>query len=160
MELGERMTTRNPQAAMTPAQLARREFKSSLPRKIRNHRLTAMEALGETFTLIDRFRGMATQRGLDVSTVQAALVYSLPETAPEVFEHTEPLPMPSRIGGFCEAIVGLDRPLFLGLLFVQEDPDAVGTKYQRVLFCAQFMAGPEVEGRLLAARKRQQMGVN
>ena len=147
---------------MTPAQVARRKFKSSLPRKIENRRLTAVEALGETFGLFERFRGMVAEEGVDPSTTQAGLVYCLPESNPAVFVATVPLPEPSasEIAKFCELILALDRPLFLGTIFVQEDPDAESAKYKRVAFCGQFMGGPEAEGRLLAARKRQVGGAD
>jgi hypothetical protein len=36
---------------MTPGQVARRKFKSALPRKAQNRLLSPMQALGETFTL-------------------------------------------------------------------------------------------------------------
>jgi hypothetical protein len=147
---------------MTPAQVARRKFKSSLPRKIENRRLSAMEALGETFRLFDRLRSMVAEEGVDPSTTQAGLVYCLPESNPGVFAATVPLPEPSasEIAKFCKRIMALDRPLFLGVIFMQDDPDADNIKYKRVVFVAQFMGGPEAEGRLLAARKRQQMGAD
>jgi hypothetical protein len=147
-------------AMMTRAQVARRKFKSALPRKILNRRLSAMEALAEVFTLFDRFRGMVAEQGLERDTVQAGLVYCLPESDPSVFAATVPLPKPSEIGPFVEKVTALDRPLFLGAFFSQEDPDTDNPIYKRVMFCAQFMGGPEAEGRLLAARKRQHFRTN
>ena len=77
-------TSTNPlDARMTPAQIARRKFKATLPRKIHNRRLSAMEALGETFTLLDRFRGMVTEQKQDPDvTLHAALAYCQPEADP------------------------------------------------------------------------------
>jgi hypothetical protein len=147
---------------MTPAQVARRKFKSSLPRKIENRRLSPMEALGETFRLFDRFRGMVEEEGVDPNTTQAALVYCLPESKPEVLAMTVPLPKPgpTEMVNFCKRVMSVDRPLFLGVIFLQEDPDADNAKYQRVAFVVQFMSGPDAEGRLLAARERQRLGTN
>lgn len=145
-------------AKMTPAQVARRKFKSTLPRKIENRRLSAMEALGETFTLFDRFRGIVAEAGQDPDlTLHAALAYCLPESDPD--------PDPARlgkvihlrrrplVGDFCNEVMELDRPLFLGVVFTQFDPDTKSPNYKFASFCAQFMAGPEADSRLLYARK-------
>src|ERR1035441_5978208 len=83
---------------MTPAQVARRKFKSGLPRKIENRRLSSMEALGETFTLFVRFRDLVAAEGVDPNTVQAGLVYCQPESHPETFEAMVRLPEPPKIG--------------------------------------------------------------
>ncbi|MGB8095890.1 MAG: hypothetical protein WCF17_01970 [Terracidiphilus sp.] len=163
MELKEAPVSKHPDSMMTPAQIARRKFKSSLPRKLDNRRLSAMEALGATFSLFDRFRAMVAAEGVDPNTTQAGLVYVLPESNPAVFAATITLIDPSgpEIAAFSMRVTALDRPLFLGVLFMQEDPDPdVNPDYKRVAFCAQFMGGPEAEGRLLAARKRQQLGTN
>ena len=139
---------------MTPAQIARRKFKSSLPRKIENRRLSAMEALGETFTLVDRFRGMMAEQNVDPDkTLHAALAYSLPESDPGTLAATLLLPGPSGLGKFCNDVVGLDRPLFLGVVFVQVDLDTDNPAYRAVSFVAQFVGGPEAEGRLFYAQK-------
>jgi hypothetical protein len=159
----EATVSKHPDSMMTSAQIARRKFKSSLPRKIENRRLSAMEALGETFRLFDHFRDAVANEGVDPSTAQAGLVYCLPESNPGVFAATVPLPEPSasEIAKFCKRVMALDRPLFLGVIFVQEDPaPKCSREYKRVAFVAQFMGGPEAEGRLLAARKRQQMGAD
>jgi hypothetical protein len=145
---------------MTSAQIARRKFKATLPRKIQNRRLSAMEALSEVFGLFDRLRGLVAERGLSADSVQAGLVYCLPESDPGVFAATIPLPEPSKIGAFCEKVMALDQPLFLGVFFRQEDSDTNNPAQKAVIFTAQFIAGPEAEGRLLAARKQQQIGSN
>jgi hypothetical protein len=146
---------RHPDSMMTPAQIARRKFKSGLARKIENRRLSAMEAIGATFTLLDQFRGLVTEEKQDPETVYAAIAYSLPESDPATLVHTITVPGPSKIGKFCEKVIALDRPLFLGVVFVQVDPDTDNRAYKAVSFVAQFMGGPEAEGRLLVAQKRE-----
>lgn len=140
---------------MTSAQVARRKFKSTLPRKVQNRRLSAMEALGETFTLFDRFRNMVREQGQNPDKMlRAGLAYCLPESDLSMLAATtRPLPGPSEIGAFCNEVMALDRPLFLGVVFVQFDPDTDNPEYESIAFVAQFMGGPEAEGRLLFARK-------
>lgn len=139
---------------MTSAQIARRKFKSSLPRKIENRRLSAMEALGETFTLFDRFRTMVAEEGQNPDvTLHAALAYCQPEADPAMLATTLLLPGPAKVGKFSGEIVELDRPLFLGIVFIQLDPDTDNPNYKWVSFCAQFLAGPEADGRLMFAQK-------
>lgn len=139
---------------MTRAQVARRKFKSSLPRKIENRRLSAMGALGEAFKLFDRFRGMVVEEGQDPdTTLHAALAYCLPESEPATLGkviHLRKLPW---VGDFCNEVMALDRPLFLGVVFTQFDPDTENPNYKFASFCALFMGGPEAEGRLLYARQ-------
>lgn len=147
-------------AKMTPAQVARRKFKSSLPRKVENRRLTAMEALGETLTLFDRFRGVVSEHGQDPDkTLHAALAFCLPESDRAMLGATLLLPGPSRIGDFCNEVMNLDRPLFLGVVFIQLDPDTEDPSYKWASFCTQFVSGPEAEGRLLYARKMFLTGI-
>lgn len=139
---------------MTRAQVARRKFKSTLPRKIENRRLSPLEALGETFTLFDRFRGMVGEQGPDPDvTLHAALAYCLPESDPAMLGDTLLIPGHSNVGGFCDGVMKLDRPQFLGVVFIQLDPDTNDPKYKWVSFCAQFMGGPEAESRLHYAQK-------
>lgn len=154
-------TSTNPlDARMTPAQIARRKFKATLPRKIHNRRLSAMEALGETFTLLDRFRGMVTEQKQDPDvTLHAALAYCQPEADPAMLGATVILPGTAGIGEFCDGVMKLDRPLFLGLVFIQVDLDTDNPAYKTACFCAQFMGGPEAEGRLLYAQKTYLLGI-
>lgn len=147
-------------ARMTPAQIARRKFKSSLPRKVENRRLSAVAALGELFTLLDRFRGTVAEalRTPDaVKTIYAALVYCLPESKPAMLADTLPVPEPggTSFGAFCEEAMALDRPLFLGVVFVQVDPHAENSAYKAVSFVTQFMGGPEAEARLHYAQEKE-----
>ena len=150
---GEKEQGINPlDSTMTPAQVARRKFKSSLPRKIENRRLSAMEALGETFTLVEKFRGMIAEEGVNPDkTLHVALAYSLPEAG--TLAATLLLPGQSGLGKFCNEVVALKRPLFLGVVFIQVDFDTSNPAHQAVSFCAQFTGGPEAEGRLLFAQK-------
>ena len=46
----------------------------------------------------------------------------------------------------------IDKPLFLGVMFLQHDPDTNKPEYKDRVFVAPFMTGPEAEGRLIAAR--------
>lgn len=142
---------------MTPAQIARRKFKSSLPRKTQERRLSAMEALGEVFTLLDRFRTiLAEQNGPDPNqTIYAALAFYLPETDPAMLADTLTVPEPGKIGPFCDKVMALDRPRFLGLVFVQMDPNTDKRAYRAVSFAVPFMTGPEADGRLQTAQQME-----
>lgn len=139
---------------MTRAQVARRKFKSTLPRKIENRRLSALEAIGETFKLFIRFREILTEQGVDPDiTLNAGLAYCLPESDPAMLGTAVLIPGPSNVGAFCDGITKLDRPLFLGMVFIQLDPDTDDRKYKWASFCTQFMGGPEAESRLQYAQK-------
>jgi hypothetical protein len=146
---------------MTPAQIARRKFKSSLPRKIENRRLSAQAALGELFTLLDRFRSMIETEMHSAEageTLMAALVYCLPESKPAMLADTLTVPDADNaklFGDFCRSVLALDRPLFLGVVFLQVDPDAQRSTYRAVSFVTQFMTGPEAEGRLRYAQEKE-----
>ena len=140
---------------MTPAQVARRKFKSALPRKPQNRILSPMQALGATFTLLDDFQGyiMAEKQKMDAAkTVYAALAYSLGDKT-----NTLTVPDPEKIGPFCDTVMRLERknPLFLGVVFVQVDPDAKNTLYKAVSFVVQFMSGPDAEARLRVAQEKE-----
>jgi hypothetical protein len=151
--------SKHPDSMMTPAQIARRKFKSMLPRKPQNRSLSPMQALGELFTLLDQFRGMvrAEKQSMDAAqTIYAALAYALPGTAKLALALTVPEPG-KKVGPFCEAVMGLERksPVFLGVVFVQVDPDAENTAYKAVSFVVPFMSGPDAEARLLFAQKEE-----
>jgi hypothetical protein len=142
---------------MTPAQIARRKFKSMLPRKPQNRTLAPLQAIGEAFTLLAQFCEMVSAEGQRMNpqrTVYAALAYTLPGIARLALTLT--VPEPEKIGPFCETVLGLERkkPIFLGVVLVQVDPDAKGT-YHSVSFVVPFMSGPDVEARLLYAQKEE-----
>lgn len=149
-------------ATMTRTQVVRRKFKSSLPRKIENRVLSQMEALGKTFELFERLRNEMAAAGLDRDDAQAGLIYCQPETPGEerVLARTVALPKPGgdEIQKFCDEVWKLDKPLFLGILFYQSDPDAAKPDQRGVFFVCPLMAGPEAEGRLIAARNQQAQG--
>lgn len=152
----EATVSKHPDSMMTPAQIARRKFKSMLPRKTQNRTLSPMQALGETFMLLDQFRGMvrAEKQRMDAAkTVYAALAYTLPSATRLAL--TLSVPEPGKIGPFCETVMGLERksPLFLGVVFVQVDPDADNPAYKAVSFVVPFTSGPDAEARLLYAQK-------
>ncbi len=157
----KREVSKHPDSMMTPAQVARRKFKSSLPRKIENRRLSAEAALGEAFTLLDRFRGIIVEElrvPEAVKTLYAALVYCLPESKPAMLADTLSVPEPGMkkaFGAFCEQVMSLERPQFLGVVFVQIDPHAKNTEYKAVSFVTQFMCGPEAAARLHYAQEKE-----
>lgn len=140
-------------AKMTPAQIARRKFKSGLPRKPQNRRPSAMEALGSLFTLLDQFAGLIAEQGQDPDkTLHAALAFHSPDS-PSVAD-VATLPNRSGLGKFCDAVMELSNPVFLGVVFVQVDPDPdVKPAYKFVSFCVPFAGSPEDTGRLLTAQK-------
>jgi hypothetical protein len=144
-------------ATMTKTQVVRRKFKSALPRTIKNRVLSKMEALARTMELFDRLRSEMKAAGLDENNVYAGLIYCQPETKgmERVLANVVVLPKPGDIAAFCDGVMGLDKPLFLGVLFAQRDPDATKAAYKNVVFVWPFMLGPEAEGRLLAARTQQ-----
>jgi hypothetical protein len=153
-----RQMSKHPDSMMTPAQIARRKFKSMLPRKIENRTLSPMQALGETFTLLDKFRDMvqAEKPRMDpAKTVYAALAYTLPNAVKLAL--TLPVPDPGKIGPFCESVFGLARknPTFLGLVFIQVDLDTKHPEYKAVSFVVPFKTGANAEARLHFAQKEE-----
>jgi hypothetical protein len=119
-----------------------------------------MEAMARTMELFDRLRNDMEAAGLKKSDVQAGVVYCQPETEGEkhVLARTIPLPKPEDIGTFVKKVAAIDKPLFLGVIFIQHDPAAEKDEYKNVAFVWPFMSGPEAEGRLLAARTQQARG--
>jgi len=152
------VTVKHPGFDLTPAQIARRKFKSALPRPRmpQTRILTPLQAIGETFTLLDNFRDMVEAEGVDAAkTVYAALAYTLPGTAK--LAHTLAVPQPGKIGVFCDAVVGLQRnsPVFLGVVLVQVDPDTKNMDYHTVSFVVPFVSGPDAEARLRFAQSEE-----
>ncbi len=136
---------------MTEAQVARRKFKAGLPRKPQTRSLTVHGALGEMFTLLDTFRGLAP---MSERTILAALAYFRGANAAKWAEF-QIVPEPgSSIGKFCDSIADLaaDGPKFLGVVFVQVDLDTPNPDQKTVSFCVPFMGGTEAAGRLRAAQ--------
>ena len=146
----------HPDSMMTPAQIARRKFKSMLPRKIEHRDLSAMRVLGALFSLLEQFRGMVSaEMQQDAgATVYAALAYELPGTAKLAW--TIPVPDPGKmVGKFCDAVLNLSAPRFLGVVFVQVDPHAKKTEYKAVSFVVPFMTGADATARLVFAREQE-----
>lgn len=139
---------------MTKTQVVRRKFMSSLPRRSDNRILSPMEAMGRTMQLFDTLRGEMRAAGLDANNARAALVYCQPETKgmAGVLAQVVELPKPEGIPAFCKGVLALDKPLFLGVMFLQHDPDTDKREYTDRIFVAPFMTSPEAEGRLIAAR--------
>jgi hypothetical protein len=146
---------------MTKAQIARRNFKSSLRRKAPNTSMSKLGALAEMINLVDRFRGELLSQGVDPDTTQAALVYHWPDPAGTLIRlETTVLPAVEQIGAFVERIAALEDPQFLGVLFSQTDPQLpITSPYKVVGFVAQFISGSEAEGLLMIARDRQLKGI-
>ena len=136
---------------MTPEQLVRKKFKSALPRTILNRVISKFEAMAKTMDLIDGFQDAMKGAGLNPRDVRAGLVYVLPNVKDVV--HTLWLPLNAQdVGSWVDRVVGIKDPvLFLGLLFYQRDREAKAEK-EHTAFLWPFMAGPEAEKHLLAAR--------
>jgi hypothetical protein len=140
---------------MTAAQLARRDFKSSLPRKILNLRLSPMAALGQTFILLDRFRALAEHYGADPELIHAELIHAeLIYFTPTVQVATFPVPNQDKLGAFCDAVNAAKGATFLGVLFIHTDREA-NPGYHTVSFVAQFIGGPEAVTRMKVAQQRR-----
>jgi len=144
---------------MTRAQVARRRFKSGLPRKIESRDLSPMEALARTMGLFDSLRSEMQRAGLSKDDVKAALVFYQPNTKgrEHVIAETRLLPKPEDIPQFCEAVLSLDSPVFLGVLFQQEDHEARkagDTRQATVMFGCELTKAHNAEARLLAARNQ------
>lgn len=146
-------------ASMTKAQVVRRRFKSSLPRTIQNKYLSKMEAMAKVMELLDHFRGEMATEGLLKTDVSAGLVYCQPETkGVEDDTFTIALPAPENLEKFVKAVMALEKPLFLGVLFIHTDRQADKPEKKHTIFVWPFMGGPEAEKRLLAARRSQAKG--
>jgi hypothetical protein len=146
---------------MTKAQVVRRKFKSGLPRSPQNKALSKLEALSRTLELFGRFMTEMDAAGLLESDVTADLVYCQPETPGAEPVVTAALPAPQHIGKFCDGIMALDKPRFLGVLFIQTDREAADKPDKHhVLVTCPFLDDADSKLRLLAARrKRQEKGV-
>lgn len=151
-------------ATMTKAQVVRRVFKSSLPRKPEHVELSAMEALARTFELLARFRNEMGKAELSRDDVQAGLVYCQPKTKGQeaVISQTVvlPKPDPADVGEFAEKVMALDKPVFLGVLFLQHDAKAEkagDVKQANVLFGIPFTTVYDAPARMLAARASQML---
>lgn len=146
---------------MTRAQVVRRRFKSGLPRKPENRELSAMEAMARTMELFDKFRNEMEAAGLSKDHVECGLVFFQPRTKGQehVLARTIVLPKPEKIGDFANAVMAVDRPVFLGLIFLQHDIDAGkagDVKQENVLFGLAFTTHFDAAARVLAARTNQQ----
>lgn len=157
------LETNNPlEREMTRAQVARRRFKSGLPRKPGNVELSWMQALARTADLFDGLRNEMRTVGLNPDHAQAGLVYFQPHTKglENILALTVPLPKPETIAEFAEHIMALDRPVFLGVLFLQHDAEADkagDTKQANVLFGIPFTTAYDAPARMLAARESQRL---
>jgi len=156
MRVAEKAELKNPlDAMMTPAQIARRKFKAGLPRKPQDRPVSPMEALAQLFTFVDQFRTEVVKQGGDPDTaVHAALAYHQPQLDRATLAAvTRPLPSASKIGKFCDEVTALDRPVFLGVVFIHVDGETKKAAYETVSFCVPFLGGPEAASRLLFAQK-------
>jgi hypothetical protein len=134
---------------MTPGQVARRKFKSSLPRKIEARELSPLLALGETFTLLDQFRRFVQAESPKRDAAQN-IATVLAYTVPNDTKLASVLVVPEsgkRIGPFCDKVMALENPTFLGVVFDQADPDA-DDKYQTVSILVPFSPRPDAAARL------------
>lgn len=147
-------------SVMTKAQVVRRKFKSSLPRTIQNRVLSPMEAMARTMELFDRFRGEMKDAGLKPSDVSAGLLYFQPDTKSEkgVLARVAELPAPDEIGAFVEKVMALDKPRFLGVLFVQTDRETDKANKKFTGFAFPFMHDLDAQKRLKAFINAQAKG--
>ena|SRR5579862_5836328 len=136
---------------MTKAQTVRRKFNAGRPRAIENKILSKLDAMGRTFQLFDKLRDAMREATLRAEDVMAGLIYVQPETPGKESARTIWLPTPDKVEGFVEQVAAIEKPIFLGVLFVQRDLDAPEAK-RIVFFVFPFMAGPEAEKQLLFAR--------
>jgi hypothetical protein len=160
MNVVARQSTNPLDATMTRAQVVRRKFRSSLPRTVPDKLLSKMEAMARTMQLFDRLRNEMEEAGLKETDAHAGLVYCQPQTKGEelVLARVIALPSPEEIGKFADRVMALHKPLFLGVVFIQEDHDAKKEAQKITAFASPFILGPEYEGRLLAAMKQQANG--
>jgi hypothetical protein len=147
-------------ATMTKTQVVRRKFKSGLPRRIEDRQLSAMEAMARTMELFDRLRTMMEDEGLNPDAARAALTFYQPQTKGKqhIAAQTIVLPKPEDIGTFVEKVMALHKPHFLGVMFLQQDPDTENPDQKNVIFAWPFVAGSEAQGRLIAARDQMAKG--
>jgi hypothetical protein len=119
-----------------------------------------MEAMARTMELFDRLRGEMEEAGLKKADVHAGLVFCQPQTKGKelILAEVIALPSPREIGTFVDRVMALDKPLFLGVVFVQQDHETRKADQEVVAFVAPFLLGPEYEGRLLAAMRQQASG--
>ncbi len=150
---------KHPDELMTKAQIARRKFKSSLPRgaQLPEVTLTPMHALGELFRLMNQFLIMirAEQPKIDATkTLYAALVYTLPGAKELASRVAVPDPG-EKVGAFCDTVMGLRNAKFLGVVFIQTDPEAAKAEYQSVSFVVPFETSHDAAARLLYAQQEE-----
>ncbi len=137
--------------AMTPAQIARARFKSELPRKAQALNLTKLGAISRTLGLFDRFIQIAREAGCKTPRINLALAYYVPgdSALARVILFSE-----RRTPGFVADVMGLSNPIFLGLSFLQHDPDTERRDLEDVSFGTLFVSDPDEQGRFVAAHKR------
>lgn len=154
-EAREPYVRKHPDVQMTPAQIARRKFKSLLPRKLKNRTLSPMQALAQTLGLLDTFMGMVCEekQSMDAAkTIYAAIAYKK-ENAPRL-AYTIGIPEPGQADNFYETVLALEAE-FLGVVFIQVDFDTDNPAYQAVSFVVPFMTGSDAEARLVYAQKEE-----
>ncbi len=135
---------------MTKAESVRSDFKVFFPRIVQNDLLSSTEAIKRTTELLDILQGLMRSAGLDPNDVAAGLVFTQPETPglEQVPAQSLDLPPDEEIAAFVQQIEALDRPIFLGVLFVQLDCELM----RFTKFVWPFMAGPKAEEGLMYVR--------
>lgn len=141
------------EANLTPSARVRRQLKAGRPRKIINRVIPTLEAVTRIADEADRAERMMQAEGLNPADIHLALIYCTPEKPGfEQIGSYKWLPAPGEIGKFITALEDIAKTtavLFLGILWYQADPDA---QEKGVAWVTQFLAGPEAEKRLFAAR--------
>lgn len=143
--------------SLTAASRVRRSLKAGSPRRIHNVRLTHTEAILRLVTEANKARGLMRAEGLDPDDINCALIFCTPELPG--FENSvryKWLPAPGQTSQFFDWFEDESKKaalLFLGILWNQEDREARAKGEDgSVSWVRQFLAGPEAERRLLAAR--------
>jgi hypothetical protein len=137
---------------MTKAENVRNDFKAFFPRIVQNDLLSSTEAVKRTTELLDIVRGLMRSAGLDPDGVAAGIVFTQPESPGLEHVPAQSLDVPptEEMPAFVAQIEALDRPIFLGVLFSQFDPETLRV----VRFVWPFMAGPKAEKGLMYVRDR------
>ena len=154
----EPVQSKNPlDKTMTPAQVARRRFKSSLPRKQGQRDLAPMEAIGHMMNVFTRFMQEMEGVGLDpqASKRPSCITNRKPRAKNTCSPNRGPTDQARRRRRILEKILLLDKPVFLGMLFEQHDRKAeknADAKQAWVAFGVPFTEAHDAAARLIAAR--------
>lgn len=136
---------------LTAAARVRRRLKAGRPAKIRNEKLSALQAISRLATEADKARNVMREEGLEPEDIKLALIYSTSENF-----GCKWLPAPSDIPAFFAHFEGLSATTevwFLGILWYQRDAEAAARgESGDVSWVTQFVAGEAAEKVQFAVR--------